>query len=237
MKRLKPLNLLDNKGFWPEKAAIADAIKEVFTAGRCTNPMPVHDFGRYRDPREWRNQDNELVAYKSVDWYVYDALDEDRMQVDVRQILSSFVTEPWRNDDMLGDHYDLFIMQEDMFDPDVAGGSQQDDYTVGRAARHKAAVISTHRIEHIWGMPYSYLKTEIMRQLCFMFGVPSESRDDVVRAGGGLYCRNRCILRLATKAPDDWDALTGDRIKGGALCEACTRDLGRFFRKMADEAD
>ena len=55
MSKYKPLNLLNNKGFWPEKAAIVDAIKEVLTIGKCTKPLPISDFGRYRD-RGWRHR-------------------------------------------------------------------------------------------------------------------------------------------------------------------------------------
>jgi hypothetical protein len=232
--RYKPLNLLNNKGFWPEKAAIVDAIKEVLTVGKCRRPLPISDYGRYRD-RNWRNRDNELVPYQSVDWYIYDAMDEDRLQVDAEQILKSLATEPWRDEDSFGDHYDLFIMDEDMFDPAGPRDGSAADYLVGRSERLTAAVISTYRIEHIWGMPYSYLKTEVMRQLCFMFGVPDVRRDDVVAEGDAFYCKNVCILRPARVAPDDWEELTRDRLRFGPLCGACVRDLRRFFQQVADE--
>lgn len=234
MSRYKPLNLLNNKGFWPEKAAIVDAIKEVLTVGKCKMPLPISDFGRYRDPH-WRNEDNELVPYQSVDWYVYDALDRERMQVNVQQVLHSFAVEPWRRERALGDHYDLVVMDEDMFDPHSAADGPDAGYVVGRAQPLTAAVISTYRLEHIWGMPYSYLKTEVMRQLCFMFGVPDAAREDVKAVGETCYCTNTCILRPAFVAPDDWEKLTEDRLAAGSLCEPCTEDLRRFFRQAARE--
>ncbi|KPK65706.1 MAG: hypothetical protein AMK73_02215 [Planctomycetes bacterium SM23_32] len=232
--KYKPLNLLNNKGFWPEKAAIVDAIKEVLTIGKCRAPLPISDYGRYRD-RHWRGDDNELVPYHSVDWYVYDALDEDRLQVNAEQILKSLATEPWRRKDVLGDHYDLFIMEEDMYDPEEGRDGSQVGYLVGRSERLTAAVISTYRIEHIWGMPYSYLKTEVMRQLCFMFAVPDVRREDVTAEGDALYCKNVCILRRAEVAPDDWERLTRERLRFGPLCEPCTQDLRRFFEQVAEE--
>jgi hypothetical protein len=235
MKKYKPLNLMNNKGFWPEKVALVDAIKEVLTIGKCTSPPPIRDYGRYRD-EEWRNEEEGLAPYRSVDWYVYDALDEDRMQVDSDRILESFASEPWRNEDMLGEHYDLFIMQEDMFSAPGDGEHGPREYVVGKAQRLTAAVVSTHRIEHIWGLPYSYLKTEVMRQLCFMFGVPDMRRSDVTVENDGHYCPNVCILRPAHVAPDDWQRLTEDRLRHGALCEGCTRDLRRFFQQVAREA-
>jgi len=234
MRKFKALNLLNDKGFWPEKTALVDAIREVLTLGRCTKRLPIRDYSRYRDPRHWRNDEGELVPYHSVDWYVADALDEDRMQVDAGHILRAFGGEPWRRDDMMGDHYDLFVMDEDMFDSDLL---LQDgvEYAVGRAERSQVAVISTHRIEHIWGMPYSYLKTEVMRQLCFMFGVPDIARDDVEISAGRAYCTNTCILREALVAPDDWELLTQERICVGALCPRCAADLQVFFEEMALE--
>ena len=98
-----------------------------------------------------------------------------------------------------------------------------------------AAVISTYRIEHIWGMPYSYLKTEVMRQLCFMFGIPSAIRDDAEAQPAGMRCRNVCILRPAHAAPDDWERLTEDRLANGPLCEPCTAELRAFFERVAQE--
>ncbi|MCK4375816.1 MAG: hypothetical protein KAX19_10820 [Candidatus Brocadiae bacterium] len=234
MSKYKPLNLLNNKGFWPEKAAIVDAIREVLTIGKCRRPLPISDFGRYRD-RAWRDQDNKLVPFQSVDWYVYEALDEGRMQVNADRILQSFCTEPWRDEDSLGDHYDLFIMEEDMFDPEGPDADSGVDYVVGRAERLTAAVISTYRIEHIWGMPYSYLKTEVMRQLCFMFGIPDMRRDDITAEADTFHCKNTCILRSAHAAPDEWERLTEDRLTRGPLCERCGADLRSFFEQVARE--
>ena len=232
MSKYKPLNLLNNKGFWPEKAAIVDAIKEVLTVGKCRRPLPISDFGRFRD-RQWRDENNELRPYQSVDWYVCEALDEDRLQVDADLILKELADEPYREADQLGDHYDLFVMEEDMFDargPHAASGV---DYVVGRAQPMKAAVVSTYRLDHIWGMPYSYLKTEVVRQLCFMFGVPSAEREDVVVESGGPRCGNVCVLRPAHEAPADWERLTEDRLAGGPLCKPCEQELRAFFEMVA----
>jgi len=237
MKKLKPLNILDNKGFWPEKAAIADALKELFSIGQCKVTIPIRDFGRYRSPG-WRDKDNKLVPWQSVDWYVYDALDEKRLQVDSSRILHSLSVEPHREESGLGDHYDLFVMEEDMYDPGPGGVAEAGVlYRVGRSRALTAAVVSTHRIEHIWGLPYSYVKTEIMRQLCFMFGVPDPDREDLVlMEGEEAFCRNTCIMRPAHVAPQDWETLTADRLKRGPLCEACLEDLKAFFAAAAQEA-
>ena len=235
VKKYKALNLLDNKGFWPEKTAIVDAIKEVLVLGQCTKPLPVKDFGKYRDP-QWKDDDNNLVPFQSVDWYIFDALNEERMQVDCVRLLKDFTDEPWRDERIMGDHYDLVIIEEDMFDPrgdDNRG--RETGYCVGGSQKLTAAVVSTHRLEHIWGMPYGNIKTEVMRQLCFMFGVPEPTRSDVLLAGEQLYCQNTCILRPAQVAPEDWTGLTEERLKHGALCDPCLEDLRNFFASAASE--
>jgi len=237
MKKYKPVNLIDDKGFWPEKVAVADAIKEILALGECHRPLPVSDFGTYRGLK-WRDENEDLVPYQSVDWYIYNAINEERMQVNTARLLESFSKEPWRDEKMLGDHYDLFVIDEDMFDPEDHGdGSPPADYSVGRAQTFVGAIISTHRIDHIWGMPYSYLKTEVMRQLCFMFGVPDRHRGGVVTEGSQAYCTNTCILRAAHVAPDDWQKLTEDRITHGPLCEPCRKELKEFFAMVAKEPD
>ena len=235
MKRFKPLNILDNKGFWPEKAAVADAIRELLALGHCKTPLPVHDFGLYRSP-QWRDENNNLVPYQSVDWYIYDSLDEQRMQVDCTRILHDLACEPWREEKLLGDHYDLVMLEEDMYDPAESGDKPGASYSVGRSKSLTAAVISTHRIEHIWGMPYSYIKTEVMRQLCFMFGLPGATRSDTFAdRKGDVYCKKTCVLRPAHVAPDDWQKLSTDRVKHGPLCNLCLRELRSFFATCAEE--
>jgi hypothetical protein len=235
MNRFKPLNLLDNKGFWSDKTAVVDAIREILSIGGCREEFPVRDYGRYRSP-QWRDDHNNLVPWQSVDWYVYDALNQERMQVDSSQILHSLATEPWRDERLLGDHYDLFVMEEDMYDP-AAEGNGSPGYCVGACKPFSAAVISTHRIDHIWGLPYGCIKTEVMRQVCFMLGVPSSWRREVERGTDGqVFCSNRCILRRSQNAPQEWEELTADRMQHGALCELCERDLQEFFEQAHEEA-
>lgn len=218
---------MDNKGFWPEKASIVDAIKDILALGRCEDQFPVRDFGRFRSP-QWRDEDNDLVPWQSVDWYIYDSLDENRMQVNATSLLRNLANEPWRDERLLGDHYDLFVIEEDLYLPDKE--TKGPGYCVGACRPFSAAVISSHRIEHIWGMPYSTTKTEVMRQLCFMLGIPSHLREDVAKGPDATaFCNNTCILREASKAPKDWERLTEDRLKKGALCRSCVEDLRNFF--------
>ncbi len=221
---------MDNKGFWPEKTSLIDAIKDVLSIGRCEDRFPVKDFGRFRSP-QWRDDGNVLVPWQSVDWYIYDSLDEDRMQVNAKDLLRNLANEPWRDERLLGDHYDLFVIEEDMYLPEQEGKGP--GYCVGVCRPFTAAIVSLHRIEHIWGMPYSCTKTEIMRQLCFMLGVPSHLRDDVTGGpDGSAFCNNVCILREVFDAPEDWEKLTEERLREGALCDSCIDDLRKFFARQ-----
>lgn len=231
MEKLKAINIMDNKGFWPEKASLIDAIRDVLSIGHCTTELPVRDFGRFRSPH-WRDDDNTLVPWQSVDWYIYDSLDEDRMQVNAPALLNNLANEPWRDARLLGDHYDLFILEEDLYLPEEEGKGP--GYCVGASKPFSSAVISLHRIEHIWGLPYSCIKTEIMRQMCFMLGVPSHLREDVHKGtDASAFCKNVCILRRAENAPEDWEKLTDDRLREGALCDSCRDDLQRFFSDIS----
>ncbi|MBS3763417.1 MAG: hypothetical protein KGZ25_08965, partial [Planctomycetes bacterium] len=199
--------------------------------------FPVRDYGQYRSP-QWRDENDKLVPWQSVDWYIYDALNEERMQVDSGRLLHDLSTEPWRDDRLLGDHYDLFVMEEDMYDSgDEERGETSPGYMVGAAKPFSAAVISVHRLEHIWGMPYSCLKTEVMRQVCFMFGVPSKWRDDVEKGRDGQhFCLNeKCILQRVSVAPTDWEEITEIRLEEGALCDFCLSDLRQFFATAEQE--
>jgi hypothetical protein len=234
VKKNKPLNLLDNKGFWPEKAAVADGIKDLLSLGGAQAALSVRDYGHYRSP-QWRDQNNNLVPWQSVDWYVYDALDEERMQVDCSRMLSNLAHEPWRDEKLLGDHYDLYVIEEDMFDPED-GGKPPLPYVVGRCKPLVGGVISTNRITVMSCPPYNLIKTEVMRQVCFMFGIPSRTRPDVaVSKGGQAFCPNTCILRAASIAPDDWLLLTMDRLRCGPLCPLCLEELRSFFAECATE--
>ena len=236
MKKFKSINIMDNMGFWPEKASLIDAIKDILSLGYCEGQFPVKDFGHFRSP-QWRDDDDVLVPWQSVDWYIYDSLNEERIQVNARSLLHNLSNEPWRDERLLGDHYDLFIMQEDMYLPDDDGNDDATPgYCVGANIPFTAAVISSHRLEHIWGMPYSCIKTEVMRQFCFLFGLPSTWRDDVTHhSDGKAFCNNICILRDVQHAPEEWESLTEDRLREGALCESCEDDLRCFFKKHKGE--
>jgi len=226
LKLFKPINILDSVGYWPERGAIIDSITELLTLGGLKRPLPVRDFGRYRDPN-WRDENNALRPYQSSDWFISTSMNEDRFQVNGKRLLETFENEPWRREDLLGDHYDVFVMAEDMFLPQA--GDMGGRYSVGEARPLVGAVVSTHRIDSMWGDPYSYLKTELMRQLCFMFGLPGKDRDDVKECRGKTYCKNTCILRHAHNAPADWERMTFDRLRNGPLCKSCQRDLKSFF--------
>ena len=87
-------------------------------------------------------------------------------------------------------------------------------------------------------MPYSLIKTEVMRQVCFLFGIPSPARPDVRKADRhAVYCGNTCILRPAAQAPDDWMTLTRDRLRFGPLCVQCEAELRQFFKDCAGERE
>jgi len=76
---------------------------------------------------------------------------------------------------------------------------------------------------------------EAMRQLCAMFGLPAEEREETERIGAQTFCTNRCIMQPANEAPEDWQTLTEIRIKEGPLCDPCLQELTEFFAEVEAE--
>lgn len=222
MKKIKPINLLDTCPLRPEKPAVVDAVREVLTLARVTEAVSLHDYGRWRHER-WRTDDNGLVPFLSVDWYVASAWDQTRMQVNGEILMELMAEEPWRRAEMLGDHYDIILLDEDLY---TCQPDWPDDFIVAIARPKVGTAISTFRLG---AYPFTVLKTVAMHELGHVFGVPGRDRKDVDRTRGA-HCGNRCIMRYPEKTPEDWEAYTWDRFKYGPFCENCMEDLRRYFR-------
>ncbi|MEW6357035.1 MAG: hypothetical protein AB1696_11960 [Planctomycetota bacterium] len=220
-KRIKPINLLDSAVLRPERLAAVDAVMEVMTLARVPRAVPLHDYGCWRHA-QWRSEENALVPFLSVDWYVASAWDQSRMQVNGEIILTLLEEEPWRRSELLGDHYDILILDEDLY---TAQPDWPDDFIVAIARADVGAAISTHRLG---SHRFTILKTVVMHQLAHVFGVPQNGRDDLDRRWG-LHCTHDCVMRYPEKTPQDWEVLTMDRFKYGPFCERCLKDLRQFF--------
>ncbi|NOZ20739.1 MAG: hypothetical protein GXP25_06575 [Planctomycetes bacterium] len=225
-KRVKPINLLDSAILRPERLAVIDAVKEVMTLAHVSKAITLHDYGCWRH-QQWRNEENALVPFLSVDWYVANAWDQSRMQVNGEILLTLLEEEPWRRPELLGEHYDILILDEDLY---TTQPDWPDDFIVAIARADVGTAISTHRLgTH----PFTILKTVVMHQLAHVFGVPQHDRNDLDHRWGA-HCTHDCVMRYPEKTPEDWEALTMDRFRQGPFCEGCLRDLRQFFAAEKD---
>ena len=220
---VKPVNILDTQTFRPERMAVVDGIKELIERCRPAQPITVNDYGCWRHPL-WRDQENKLQPFLSVDWYLDTAWDEHRHQVNANTMMDAIASEPWRREDVIGDHYDIFVVDQDLY---ALERPTDEDFIVGIARQSVGTVVSTFRLEAL-SDPFFVLKTIMMHEMCHVFGTPDPRRDDVDRSRG-VHCTNRCIMRYPAHTPSDWERFTEDRFLVGPLCINCTDDLWRHF--------
>lgn len=223
LKVIKPVNILDTQSFRPERMAVIDAVKELLEHCQPQQPIQVNDYGCWRHPL-WRDADGQLQPFLSVDWYLANAWDPERQQVNANLLIQTIVEEPWRRDDLLGDHYDVFVVDYDLY---ALEKPTDEEFIVGIARRYIGTVVSTYRLE-VLSDPFFVLKTIVMHEMCHVFGTPSVTREDVDRTHGP-HCTNRCIMRYAARSPHDWERFTEDRFLVGPLCINCREDLWRHF--------
>jgi len=223
MARIKPINLLDSSSIRPERMAVLDAIQEVLELARVKEPVQVNDFGRWRHER-WRDENDSLIPFLSMDWYLHNAWDESRKQLNAEMLMSSIAHEPWRQEELLGDHYDIMIVDDDLYtmQPDWP-----DDFIIAISRKEIGTIISTYRLQPD---TFTLLKTVTLHQLGHVFNTPNPARLDVDRKHG-LHCINKCVMRYVEKNPEGWEELTLDRFEVGPFCESCIRDLREYFEK------
>ena len=232
MNYFKPINLLDGRGYRPERTTLYDALSDLFVATDLRAFPPVADYGCWRHP-DYRDERGHMVPYLSVRWYIEQAREPSRRRIDAQRLLAAFRAEPWRREDLLGDHYDVLLLDEPLFDP-----AEEECFgltaTPGCAARGMAAVISTAQIGGLESVAYSLLKTLAMREMAHAFGVPG-LRGEALEATPRVACTNRCILGPCLRAPADLERLTDLRLAGAPFCDLCLAELRTNLAGPRDE--
>jgi hypothetical protein len=229
MKKLKPINMLDMRMIRPERAAVVDAIQELAVLGRAPQPLPVNDFGHYRD-HKWLDKEGRLRPHLSVDWYVANAWNPKREMVDGTRLLRSLAEEPWRREEIFGDHYDLILLDADLLGEESFEAAEA---SVSVSQHLIGAAISTRALDRLNYDLYSLLKTAALHAFGHAFGLPDLRRPNIDYAHG-LHCPNQCVMRHAPADISAWQKLTEDRLVHGPLCPSCVEDLRRFFTEDDD---
>ena len=218
----KTINLLDGRAFRPERAAVFDAIGDIFVTCGLTTIPPVHDYGRWRHP-QYMDPHGYMVPYMSVPWYIEQAREPTRHRINAQRLMAAFRSEPWRSEEALGDHYDVLLVDEPIFDP-----AEEEHFglasTPGYAVAGIAVVLSTHDIDALDRVGYSLLKTLAMREMAHAFGVPGIRRDAIALVPR-IACANPCVLGPCTETPADLERLTDQRLAGPPFCPACLAEL------------
>ncbi|MBM4032381.1 MAG: hypothetical protein FJ291_11405 [Planctomycetes bacterium] len=222
MKYLKPINLLDERPYRPERLAVYDALYDLFVTAGLDAPPPVADYGAWRHPA-YMDPRGYMVPYLSVKWYVEHAREAKRRRVNAQAVLAAFRDEPWRHKDMLGDHYDFLLVDQPLFDP-----AEEEHFglasTPGSALVGVGAVLSTSGIDRLERVAYSLLKTLAMRVAAHLFGVPA-LRSECLAMAPRVACENPCLLGPCLRMPEDLERLTDLRLAGPPLCDLCVADL------------
>lgn len=223
----KPINLLDGRDFRPERLAVFDALADLFIVARLEALPPVADFGCWRHP-QFIDDRGYMVPYLSVAWYVEQAREPTRRRLNAQRLVAAFRNEPWRRKGALGDHYDILVVDEPIFDP-----AEEEHFglhtTPGYAADGMAAIVSTHGIDGLDRVGYSLLKTLAMRELAHAFGAPA-LRGEGLELTPRLACVNSCLLGPCLRVPEDLERLTDLRLAGPPFCDLCLADLRAHLR-------
>ena len=232
MQYLKPINILDARPYRPERMAVVDAVGDVFVAAGLGMVPPLHDYGCWRHPRATDAQ-GYLVPFLSVTWYIEQAREPSRRRVNAQRVMAAFRQEPWRNDDSLGDHYDLLLMDDPMFDP-----AEQQHFGLPTTPSYSVPgigiVLSTAGLDDLGRVSYSLLKTLAMREVLHAFGVPGIRREALALTPR-VACTNPCVLGPCIDVPRDLERLTDRRLAGPPLCDLCLAELRANL--AADQAD
>lgn len=220
--RIKPVYLMHQERLPSlEKKAVLDGALELIKLSK--KRMDLFDLGVFKS-ENFLDINGYLNEYQSVDWYIEKGRETGRgnqLNVDTMQFLLCF--EPWRKNQG-EDHYDIFVVNEDMF-------SQGTNFVIGLAQEGIGTTISTYRFKELdKKTKYECIKTETMHELGHAFGLPPSERTKNVENSLGLHCKNKCIMRQGLTLPKDWIKISKDRIKHGALCSTCEKNLVNYFR-------
>lgn len=217
---VRPLYIMRDEGVTEtETKAVMYGINAVLRA--AGNPMvPVYDLGVWRSS-DWLYSDNTLAQWHSVDWYITDTLRRSRKgQLHGGEVLRLLYEEPWQE---FRPHYDVLVTSHDIYDDGC-------NFCIGLAIHRFGTVISTARWRPLVpqvGM--ACLVTATMHEIGHVFDLVPATRKTNVEYSLGLHCTNRCLMRQGLSVPNDWLAITADRLRGYEFCGTCRRDLRRYF--------
>jgi predicted Zn-dependent protease len=120
--------------------------------------------------------------------------------------------------------YDILIVREDLYSRDT-------NFVIGSAFSGVGAVLSPLRFANLNpNSRFECIKTEAIHELGHVFYLPNKCRRKNITENLGVHCTNVCSMRQGLVIPSDWIKITEDRLKFGALCGDCTKELKLVLR-------
>jgi len=195
-------------------------IQIVLQCAGVSDRVETRYYGVWRDSPIYSGK--HLIPYKSIDWYIQSGRQSGRpSQLNADAIMANLEREPWRK---TIPHYDVVILSSDMF-------SEETNFVIGLASYAIGTIISTHRFMGLdQALRAECVKTEVMHELAHVFGLVPDERIDNIEESLGKHCMNICVMRQGLRVPQDWIRMTGDRLRVGAFCKDCQRDLRSYFQ-------
>ena len=222
MRTINPIYLMHQAGMDPvEIGAVIDGIDEILTIAGVKQAVSLKNFGVWRNPGYVEG--NRLKPHQSVDWYLQQGVlkSERDSQLNANTVVSHLVSEPWR---MQQNHFDVVLTNIDM------NGDNQGNFVIGSAIRDIGTIISTNRFSDLDDRSkYECIKTAAMHEVGHVFGLPRENRGHSLEYSLGPHCTNSCVMRQGLTVPHDWINFSKDRLRTGAICGSCFRDLRAYF--------
>jgi len=218
---MKPIYLMFEEGVSSSQHnKVLEGLTEILNMGNVSSNTDIQSFGVWRG-NDWLSG-NTLNEYQSVDWYCARALNQERNQLNVKQLIYDLVTEPWQKQQS---HCDIVITQRDLYADGcnfILGiGDNDNDFAISSAYRFKHLDEFTRN---------ECLKTISMHEICHMLGVVNENRTNIEYNLGWHCLDSKCIMRQGVTV-EAWVQYTRDRLNAESpLCSCCQNDLHTYVQ-------
>lgn len=198
-----------------EFSAVASGVQEL--AAMSGRAIGIARVGCWRGS-DYLNANGSLRAWQSIDWFV--AVSRERGRVNAERFLLKLHQEPVRQVDP---HQDVVLLSDDLLSPDY-------NFVAGLSNASVGAVLSTFRLSSMGQDSIGRLealKTLAMHEFGHVLQLPCDRNQVLERGSSAPHCNNRCVMRPCCAVPHDLEVMTRDRLRFGALCSDCLREITR----------
>ncbi len=187
--------------------AIRIAWEKLPPGGKLVPPPVIRPFG------DWSLEGvDPEIDYANFQWYQDQTLDQETGNLRVDQFLDLILREPWQQE---SPHYDLSLLHQPLSDSST-------HYTLGMAARGRAAVFSAHPVRELSSTWYQLM---LLRRLTAHY-VGQVLAVPIWEERRQAHCTNLCAMRPA-KGLASLIALAEQETNAEILyCEQCQAEMG-----------